>query len=59
MGDFNYNNDFYTIACFETKGWYVNKMRDLGMSPTRNWKMFVEEEIGDLEKWIMENRPEN
>jgi len=27
------------------------------MTQTTNWEWFVENKIGDLEKWIEENRP--
>lgn len=49
--------DFYTIAYFETKEWYVNKIEDLGMTQTTDWKTFVKENIGNLEEWIEINRP--
>jgi len=49
--------DFYGIAYFEMKEWYISKLEQLGMTPTTDWKIFVEEKIGgDLEKWIKENK---
>jgi hypothetical protein len=27
------------------------------MTPTTNWETFVKEKIGNLEKWIEDNRP--
>ncbi|NJB38200.1 hypothetical protein [Croceivirga sp. JEA036] len=51
--------DFYDMVYFTTPEWYVNKTKKLGLTMTTDWKTFVKEEIGDLEKWIEENRPKN
>ena len=49
--------DFYNIILFGTSGWYVKKLENLGMTPTTNWETFVKDKIGNLEKWIEDNRP--
>ena len=49
--------DFYNMVMFGSQKWYVDKLWDMGMSHTTNWKWFVENKIGNLEKWIEENRP--
>ncbi len=49
--------DFYSMAMFGSTKWYVDKLEELGMTHTTNWESFVSEKIGDLEKWIEENKP--
>lgn len=49
--------DFFNMVIFGSKDWYVKKLQSLGMNHTTNWKWFVKNKIGNLEKWIEENRP--
>lgn len=49
--------DFYNMVYFASPDWYIDKTRELGLNMTTDWKTFVNEKIGDLEKWIQENRP--
>lgn len=51
--------DFYNMVYFASPDWYVNKTSELGLTMTTDWKDFVKEQIGDLEKWIIKNRPKN
>jgi len=50
--------DYYNIVMFGTQNWYIEKLTKLGMTNTTNWETFVKDNIGNLEKWIEENRPE-
>lgn len=49
--------DFYGMVMFKHKEWYTHKLEKLGMTHTTDWKWFVENKIGNLEKWIQENKP--
>lgn len=49
--------DFYAMVIFESTNWYKSKMNKLGLTPTTNWDWFVKNKIGNLEKWIKENKP--
>ncbi|WP_299066126.1 hypothetical protein [uncultured Polaribacter sp.] len=49
--------DFYAMVIFESTDWYKSKMNKLGLTPTTNWDLFVKNKIGNLEKWIKENKP--
>tara|TARA_B110000967_G_scaffold121007_1_gene123644 strand:+ start:2046 stop:2477 length:432 start_codon:yes stop_codon:yes gene_type:complete len=49
--------DFYGMVMFNSKDWYKDKLENKGFTPFVNWKNFTKEEIGDLEKWIEENKP--
>ena len=49
--------DFYGIVMFDNEKWYTDKLEDLGLTQTTNWENFVKTKIGDLEKWIEENKP--
>ncbi|MBD1259904.1 hypothetical protein HZY62_04840 [Maribacter polysiphoniae] len=51
--------DFYRMPMFKYKNWYLDALKKEGLTQTTNWKTFVKEKIGDLEKWIEENRPKN
>ncbi|NJB38198.1 hypothetical protein [Croceivirga sp. JEA036] len=52
--------DFYGMLILKYKDWYVDALKKEGLELTgRDWKSFVTEKIGDLEKWIEENRPKN
>lgn len=50
--------DFFKMVMFGTPEWYTNKLKEIGMTETTNWQVFVNENIGDLKKWIEENRPQ-
>lgn len=52
-------SDFVSMPMFKYKDWYIKKLEDLGMTHYTDWKTFVNDKIGDLEKWIRENRPTN
>ena len=49
--------DFTGMPMFKFKDWYLNALREAGFTDTTEWKEFVEEQIGDLEKWIADKRP--
>ncbi len=49
--------DLYSMMYFGSPHWYVNKTGELGFTMTTNWRTFVHDKIGDLEKWIEENKP--
>ncbi len=49
--------DFYGMMMFGSPDWYKEKTKDLGLTVTTDWKTFLKEKIGDLEKWIEKNRP--
>ena len=51
--------DFFNMIWFGFEDWYKNKIKNLGMTNTINWETFVNYKIGDLEKWIEENKPKN
>ncbi len=48
---------FYGMPMFKYKDWYLNALKKEGLTPYTYWRTFVKEKIGDLEKWIEENRP--
>lgn len=49
--------DFLGMVMFGHPSWYVDKLNELGFTPTTDWKWFVKHKIGDLEKWIKDNKP--
>lgn len=51
--------DFTNMPMFKFKDWYLNALNKNGMTSTTNWGNFVKKNIGDLEKWIKENRPKD
>ena len=51
-------SDFLGIPMFGHKAWYLEALKKVGLTSTTDWKTFVKENIGDMEQWIMENRPE-
>ncbi|PIB31347.1 hypothetical protein BFP77_01905 [Maribacter sp. 4U21] len=50
-------SDFYGMVMFKYKDWYLQALEKEGLTHTTYWKVFVQEKIGDLEKWIEKNRP--
>ena len=46
------------MVMFKHKDWYVDALEKKGLTSTTDWKTFVKEKIGDLEKWIEDNRPQ-
>jgi hypothetical protein len=52
-----YYPDYYGMIMFGHKKWYTDKLENLGLTETTNWEQFVKNKIGDLEKWIEENKP--
>ena len=50
-------DDFYDIVIFGSQEWYIEELKDLGLTHTTDWKWFVENKIGNLEDWIKKNRP--
>lgn len=50
-------SDFYNLLIFSTQNWYTDKLVNLGLTHTANWKFFVKEKIGNLEKWLDEKKP--
>ncbi len=51
--------DFHDMTMFKYKNWYIEGLENLGMTIYTDWKEFVKSEIGDLEKWIDDNRPKD
>lgn len=51
--------DFFNMVWFRYEDWYKNKIEELGMTQTTNWKDFVKNKIGDLEQWIEDNKPKD
>ncbi len=49
--------DLASMPMFKYKDWYVKNLENLGLTHYTDWKVFVEEKIGDIEKWIEKNRP--
>ncbi|MBE7696405.1 hypothetical protein [Tenacibaculum finnmarkense] len=50
--------DFYAMVEFGSTKWYKSKLNELGLThDITDWDLFVRNKIGDLEKWIKENRP--
>jgi hypothetical protein len=49
--------DFYGMLIFGNKDWYVEKLKEKGLTETIDWEWFLDNQIPDLEKWIEENRP--
>lgn len=52
-------HEFYGLPMFIYKKWYLDALKEKGLINIHetNWKEFVKNEIGDLEKWIEEVRP--
>lgn len=48
---------FSNMIMFKFKDWYLSALKNAGLTNTTNWKTFIKENIGDLEKWIEENKP--
>ena len=49
--------DFYAMPMFNFKDWYVQNLEKMGLDHYTDWEWFVRNKIGNLEKWIEENRP--
>ncbi len=50
--------DFIEMCWFIFKDWYIETLKANGFLKERIlWKDFIEENIGDLEKWINDNKP--
>lgn len=49
--------EFYDMVWFGYENWYIEKLEQIGLSNNIDWKIFVETKIGDLEKWIEQNKP--
>ncbi|WP_298364850.1 hypothetical protein [uncultured Lutibacter sp.] len=52
-----YYPDYYGMVMFGHNKWYTNKLESLGMTDRTDWKWFVKNKIGNLEKFIEDNRP--
>lgn len=50
-------DNLYILAWIDFEGWYLSKLKELGFTEITNWEQFVKNEIGDLKKWIEENKP--
>lgn len=50
-------SDFIGMIIFKHKDWYIKALEKEGFTHTKNWENFVKEKIGNLEKWIKQNRP--
>ncbi len=49
--------DFFGMVIFGTSKWYKDNLERLGLTIYTDWNKFVQSEIGDLEKWIENNKP--
>ena len=49
--------DFYGLVIFNLSDWYIIALEEEGMTHTTDWRLFVENKIGDLKQWIEEKRP--
>lgn len=49
--------DFLSIVMFCHPIWYKEKLEELGFKPTTDWVWFIENKIGNIEKWIQDNKP--
>lgn len=49
--------DFYSMIMFGYSKWYVDALTELGFDNTVNWKIFVQENIGDIKEWAKEKQP--
>jgi len=49
--------EYYSLNFYGFEKWYVNPLIKLGLEHTTNWQNFVHNNIGDIEKWIKENKP--
>ncbi len=50
-------SDFNSMPMFKFKDWYIKSLENAGMTHTTDWSGFVENKIGDLERWIEKHRP--
>lgn len=51
-------SDFYEMVWFGYEDWYINALKKEGYRKEKySWNDFVKTKIGDLEKWIDENKP--
>lgn len=51
--------DFYEMIFIGYEEWYIKALEKKGLSSAKNWKEFVNQNVGDLEKWIEENKPKD
>lgn len=51
--------ELISLIYFTRQKWFYQKLKSSGYDFMTDWKKFVEEKIGDLEKWIEENRPKD
>ncbi|MEE9350043.1 MAG: hypothetical protein V3U80_08355 [Flavobacteriaceae bacterium] len=49
--------DLYLLAWFRFEDWYIDGLTKKGLVSIKDWQKFVAKEIGDLEKWINNNKP--
>ena len=50
--------NFYDMVWFEYQDWYIKALEKKGfVNNITNWESFVKNKIGNLEKWIEENKP--
>jgi len=49
--------EFYNLVWFSYQKWYIEALKKRGLTETKDWNNFIKNEIGDLEKWIKENKP--
>jgi hypothetical protein len=50
-------SEFYNMIWFGYQEWYLEKLNILGVQYAKNWDEFINQKIGDLEKWINKNKP--
>jgi len=51
-------DEFYDFYWIKYQNWYREGLENKGLNVyTIKWNEFINERIGDLEKWIEENKP--
>lgn len=51
-------SEFYDMVWFGYKKWYLERLVKESYESTMDWKWFIENKIGNIERWIEENKPE-
>lgn len=50
--------DFYNMVWFGYQDWYLKALKKEGFEKEKSsWNDFVKNNLGDLKKWIEENKP--
>jgi len=50
--------DFLEMVWFGYQDWYINALKKMGLGQEKIlWRDFIKNNIGNLEKWIEDNKP--